>query len=194
MWAIAIMERITGSLPSWKKRGVPYVMRLREQAAIEIVEEIAVSPTDRQSGVLRQAWVVLGCKARYRSTRVRLVWVETSKEVLLLVTNQEPPPWLPNWWPLFIASVGASNCSSAGLNAFWVVGIGWPSPPAASPLKFYLALIAALLLQLYSGRRPNRRMLELIQLYLLGVASSQDLQAGWQRELLRLQKSKPPQP
>ena len=70
--------------------GCAYVLRLREQAAIEVLEEIAVSPTDRQSGVLRQAWVVLGCKARYRSTRVRLVWVETSKEVLRLVTNQEP--------------------------------------------------------------------------------------------------------
>ena len=60
-------------------------------------------------------------------------------------------------------------------------------------IEIYLALIAALLLQLYSGRRPNRRMMELIQLYLLGVASSQDLQAGWQRELLRLQKRKAPQ-
>ena len=70
--------------------GCAYVLPLREQAAIEVVEEIAVSPTDHQSGVLRQAWVVLGCTARYRSTRVRLVWVETSKEVLLLVTNQEP--------------------------------------------------------------------------------------------------------
>jgi IS4 transposase len=66
------------------------VLRLRERAAIEVLEELEVSQTDRQSGVLRQAWVVLGCKRRYRSTRVRLVWVHSSQEVLLLVTNQEP--------------------------------------------------------------------------------------------------------
>ena len=72
-----------------QEAGCAYVLRLRKQAAIELLEELEVSQTDRQSGVLRQAWVVLGCKARYRSTRVRLVWVESSKEVLLLVTNQE---------------------------------------------------------------------------------------------------------
>jgi hypothetical protein len=55
-------------------------------------------------------------------------------------------------------------------------------------LKFISPVIAALLLQLYSGRRPNRRMLELIQLHLLRVASHQDLQAGLERELLSLQK------
>ena len=60
--------------------------------------------------------------------------------------------------------------------------------PRGVAIEIYLALIAALLLQLYSGRRPNRRMMELIQLYLLGVASHQDLQAGWQRQLLRLQQ------
>ena len=57
-------------------------------------------------------------------------------------------------------------------------------------IEIYLALIAALLLQLYSGQRPNRRMMELIQLHLLGVASNQDLQAGLERQLLRLQKRK----
>ena len=62
--------------------------------------------------------------------------------------------------------------------------------PRGVAIEIYLALIAALLLQLYSGRRPNRRMMELIQLYLLGVASNQDLQAGWQRQLLHLQKRK----
>ena len=39
-------------------------------------------------------------------------------------------------------------------------------------IEIYLALIAALLLQLYSGRRPNRRMMENIELYLLGVGES----------------------
>ncbi len=62
--------------------------------------------------------------------------------------------------------------------------------PRGVAIEIYLALIATLLLQLYGGRRPYRRMMELIQLYLLGVSSSLDLQAGWQRHLLHLQKTK----
>ena len=173
--------------------GCAYVLRLREQAAIEVLEEIAVSPTDRQSGVLRQAWVVLGCKARYRSTRVRLVWVETSKEVLRLVTNQEP-----HAMPAELVAALYRQRWRIELFFRWIKCIlgcrHWLAESSRGvAIEIYLALIAALLLQLYSGQRPNRRMMELIQLYLLGVAGTQDLQAGWQRELLRLQKRKAPQ-
>jgi hypothetical protein len=170
--------------------GCAYVLRLRETATIEVLEELTVSQRDHQSGVRRQAWVVLGCKRRYRSTRVRLVWVETFKEVLLLVTNQEPEE-MP------AELVGALYHQRWRIELFfrWIKCIlgcrHWlAESPRGVAIEIYLALIAALLLQLYSGRRPNRRMLELIQLYLLGVASSQDLQAGWQRQLLHLQKRK----
>ena len=49
-------------------------------------------------------------------------------------------------------------------------------------LQLYLALIAAVLFQLHTGRRPNRRMLELFQWHQLGWASTDDLIAGLQRE------------
>jgi hypothetical protein len=49
----------------------------------------------------------------------------------------------------------------------------------------YLALIAALLLQLFTGRRPTRRMMELIQWYLLGWARVEELTVGLERELAR---------
>ena len=173
-----------------EEAGCAYVLRLRETAAIEVLKELKVSARDRQSGVVRQAWVVLGCKRRYRSTRVRLVWVETSKEVLLLVTNQEQHA-MPG------ELVAALYRQRWRIELFfrWIKCIlgcrHWlAESPRGVAIEIYLALIAALLLQLYSGRRPNRRMMELIQLYLLGVASSQDLQAGWQRQLLHLQKSK----
>ena len=53
--------------------------------------------------------------------------------------------------------------------------------PQGVALQIYLALIAALLLQLYTGRAPTKRMLELIQFYLLGVASLEELCAGLER-------------
>jgi hypothetical protein len=170
--------------------GCAYVLRLRETAAIEVREELKVSPTDRQSGVLRQAWVVLGSKRRYRSTRVRLVWVQTSTEVLLLVTNQEH-----HAMPAELVAALYRQRWQIELFFRWIKCIlgcrHWlAESPRGVAIEIYLALIAALLLQLYSGRRPNRRMMELIQLYLLGVASNQDLQAGLQRQLLHLQKRK----
>ena len=180
-------------LAKLEEAGCAYVLRLRETAAVEVLEELKVSEADRQSGVVRQAWVVLGCKARYRSTRVRLVWVETSKEVLLLVTNQEQ-----HAMPAELVAALYRQRWRIELFFRWIKCIlgcrHWlAESPRGVAIEIYLALIAALLLQLYSGRRPNRRMMELIQLYLLGVASTQDLQAGWQRELLRLQKRKAPQ-
>jgi len=57
-------------------------------------------------------------------------------------------------------------------------------------LQIYLALIAALLLQLYTGKRPTKRMMELIQLYLMGMASLEELTTGLERELQRLEKAK----
>jgi len=66
------------------------VLRLRNEAVIEIEEELPLNEADRKANVIRQAWVYLGCKKRYRSIRVRVVWVRTPKEVLLLVSNQSP--------------------------------------------------------------------------------------------------------
>ena len=59
-------------------------------------------------------------------------------------------------------------------------------------IQIYLALIAALLLQLYTGRRPTKRMMELIRWYLMGVASGAELERGllqYRRELERRKKS-----
>lgn len=50
------------------------------------------------------------------------------------------------------------------------------------------SLFAALLLQLYTGRRPTRRMMELIRFYLMGWASAHELERGlelYRQELAR---------
>ena len=52
-------------------------------------------------------------------------------------------------------------------------------------IQLYLALIAAVLLQLMTGRRPTRRMLELIRLYQMGWASLAELTSGLNREIQR---------
>jgi hypothetical protein len=44
-------------------------------------------------------------------------------------------------------------------------------------LQMYAALIVSLLLVLYTHRKPNRRMFETIQFYLLGWVSDEELEA-----------------
>ena len=97
----------------------------------------------------------LGCKERYHSMDVRVVWVQSPKEVLLLVTN-----------------LGVAELSGADVALLykqrWQVEVffrwlkcilgnrHWLAESSRGvALQLYLALIAALLLQLYTGQRPN---------------------------------------
>ena len=177
--------RLFGELDSL---GCAFVLRLRDEAVIDIEQELPLSPADRAAHVTRQAWAVLGCKKRYRSMRVRLVWVETPKEVLILVANQPPE----NLSAELVAELYRQRWK-VELFFRWIKCIlgcrHWlAESPRGVAIQIYLALIAALLLQLYSGRRPTRRMMELIQLYLMDVATLEELEAGLARELTRLQK------
>lgn len=44
--------------------GVAFVVRLRDEAVCQVEQELALSEADRQAGVIRAAWVRLGCKPR----------------------------------------------------------------------------------------------------------------------------------
>jgi len=169
--------------------GVAFVVRLRDDAVIQVEEELPLSEADRQAKVIRSAWVRLGRKARCRSRRLRVVWVQTATEVLRLVTNLGPEElsagdvaWLyQHRWQieLFFRWV---KCILGCRH--WLA-----ESPQGAAIELYLALIAALLLQLYTGQAPTRRMMELIQFYLLGVASLDELEQGLEAERARRKKS-----
>jgi len=173
-----------------KLKGCAYILRLREQTRVSVEEELAVSLEERAAGVERQAWVRLGSGGRFQSVRVRLVWIPTREKTLLLVTNLTPEE-LPAEW----VSVLYRKRWKVELFFRWVkciLGCGhWLAESRnGATLQIYLALMAALLLQLYIGRRPNKRMMELVRFYLLGWASPDDLQAGLKRYRRELEKRK----
>jgi hypothetical protein len=172
------------------RAGVAFVVRLRDEAVIEVENELPLRAADRLAKVIRSAWVHLGCKARYRSMRLRVVWVQTDKEVLRLVTNLGPEE-------LAAGEVALLYRQRWQVELFfrWVKCIlgcrHWlAESPAGAALEIYLALIAALLLQLYTGQAPNRRMMELIQFHLLGVASLEELERGLAAERQRVARRK----
>ena len=159
-------------------KGCSYVVRLRETCAFEIEQELSLSEEDRKENVLRQAWVRLGHRQAEARPCVRLVWVQAPAEVLLLATNRRPEE-------LSAALVSQLYRQRWKIELFfrWIKCIlGCRHFLAESEqgvaTKLYLALIGSLLLQLYSGSRPNRRTFELIHFYMMGVATAQDLEKG----------------
>jgi hypothetical protein len=175
-------------LDQLSEQGCAYVLRLRQQAVVTVEQELPLSPEDRAAGVVRQAWARLG--ARPSCGRVRVVWVEAEGHQLILATNLTPEEL-----PAELVSLLYRKRWQVELFFRWVKCIlgcrHWlAESPQGVTLQVYLALIAALLLQLYTGRRPSKRMMELIQFYLLGVATLEELTAGLQRELARLEKTK----
>jgi len=167
-------------LAQLEEAGVAFAVRLRDQAVIEVEEELPMRQADQRAKVIRSAWVRLGCNARHRSIRLRVVWVQTPKEILRLVTNLGPEE-------LGAGEVALLYKERWQIELFfrWVKCIlgcrHWlAQSPRGTAIELYLALIAALLLQLYTGGRPNRRLMEMIRWYLCGVASLEELWAGVQ--------------
>ncbi len=171
-----------------EEAGVAFVVRLREEAVINVEEELPLTDADRQAKVTRSARATLGGKD-YRSIPLRVVWVQAEKEVLVLVTNLGAEE-------LSAGQVALLYKQRWQIELFfrWIKCIlgcrHWlAESPEGAALQIYLALIAALLLQLYTGERPNRRMMELLQFYLLGVATLDEVEREMKRE--RERKTRP---
>jgi hypothetical protein len=170
------------------QRQCTYVLRLREQSVITVEQELAVSSADRSAGVVRQAWAHLG--VRTRSGRVRVVWVQAEGHELILVTNLSPEELAAQQVSLLYRKRWQVELFFRWIKCILGCRHWLAESPEGVSLQVYLALIAALLLQLYTGSRPSKRMMELIQFYLMGVATLQELTEGLHRELQRLEKAK----
>lgn len=175
-------------LEQLKTHGCAYIVRLREEAVLTVAEELPVSAADRAAGVVRQACGQLGRRACDRIAGVRVVWVQSATAGLLrLATNlgvAEAPAEL-------VALLYRRRWQIEGFFKWLKCLLGCRHWLAESQrgvtIQLYLALIAAVLLQLMTGRRPTRRMLELIRLYQMGWATLAELTAGLNREIQRAQ-------
>lgn len=167
-------------------RGITFLVRVRQEAVVNVTEELAVSAADRAQGVVRAARAWLGSRAQYRSQEVRVVWVQAEKEPLVLVTNLAAEELGGAEVALLYRRRWQIELFFRWLKCLLGCRHWFAESPRGVTLQLYLALIAALLLQLYTGQRPNRRQMELIQWYLAGMASETELGAG----LVRLARAK----
>jgi len=152
-----------------------FIFRLHNDAAIDWEQGLVLSPSDVAAGVVRHGWAHLGATAQWRSMRVRVIEVQRDGHRLLLATNHPPEQvsaelagalyrrrWDIELYFRWIKCV-------LGMRHFFA-----ESAPGVA-LQIYLGLIAGLLLQMFTGRRPNRREMDLLQFYFLGWAEAEEL-------------------
>ena len=172
-----------------------YVCRIRDNSNFEVVEQRPLSDTDRDAGVLQDALVHLGMGSKPAARPhhpVRLVVIAApphakrggrkgktagpaSKGWLLIATNLLDVPaeiigviyrhrWLIEIFFRFFKHI--LGCKHL-LSAF----------PGGIAIQAYAALIAYLLLHLWTGSKPTLRTYEMLCWYFLGWASENELLA-----------------
>ena len=165
-----------------------FLVRLREKSFhFEAQEELPLSPEDIQANVTRQAWGLLG-KERPRK-RVRVIWIRmNSGESLALVTNLSVERL-----PAHAAGVLYRNRWQVELFFRWIKCIlkcrhFLAESERGVAIQLYLALIAALIIQLYTGSRPNKRTWEMLQWYCAGMAKPEELEKFLEAEQASVSK------
>jgi hypothetical protein len=161
---------------------------VRDNAVFDIVEERPLSAEARQAGVVRDRVVWLGCEASGAVFKqpLRLVEVATGKkdsqgrpEVLLLASDRLDldAAWIAlgykyRWtielfFRWFKCILGCQHLLSTCANGVTI--------------QVYLALIASLLIVLWTGHKPTKRTFEMLCLYFQGWASEAELLAHLQQ-------------
>jgi hypothetical protein len=169
--------------------GCTYIVRLLDQAVLTVLEELPLTEADRAAGVVRQARVELGRRACDRIQGVRVVWVHSATAGELRLATNLPVADAP---AQLISVMYRRRWQIEGFFKWLKCLLGCRHWLAESQrgvtIQLYLALIAAVLLQLATGQRPNKRMLELIRLHQMGWATLEELTRGLERELQRAEQ------
>jgi hypothetical protein len=159
-----------GFLAELRQAGVSFVFRIRNKPQMEIVEELPLSDADRAAGVTWQARVKLGTK--WRGEPVRVVRVEAAGKELLLATDLAMEAEL-------VALIYRYRWQVELFFKWLKCILGCrhllAESPAGVAIQVYTALIAALMLQMLTGTKPNKRQMELIRFYLMGYVDIQEM-------------------
>jgi hypothetical protein len=153
-----------------KQIGASCVIRIRNKPRMEIAEELCLTEADRAAGVTWQAKVKLG--DQWQGEPIRVVRVEVDGKQLLLATDLEIEAEL-------IALIYRYRWQIE-LFFKWLKSILgcrhlMAESPAGVAIQIYSALIAALMLQAFTGKRPGKRAMELIRMYLMGYAELEEV-------------------
>ena len=177
------------------KANSSYVCRLRDNSAYDVIESRVLTEADQAAGVLSDEIVLIGQSGKANARpdhKIRLVCVKCSPHtsrgkykgtstgpdsdgVLRIATNLLDVPaeiisllYAERWaieifFRFFKHLLGCRHLLSHKQNGI--------------EIQTYCAIIACLLISLWTGRKPTRRTYEMICFYFLGVASEEELLA-----------------
>jgi hypothetical protein len=162
-----------GLFAKLEEAGCSYVLRLRQDAVFEVIEEYELSAEDRAASITFDGLVRLGRRAK--DAPVRLVRVQTEKSEILLVTDKPREELCAELVALIYRYRWRIELFFKWLKCILGCRHWLAQSPRGVALQIYCALIAALLLLRYSGRLPGKRAMEMIRFYLVGTASLDEL-------------------
>jgi hypothetical protein len=160
-----------------------FIGRIRDNAVWTVIEERPVSVAARADGVQSDRVVHLGCakSGAVFKQPLRVVQVDTGKtdsqgrpEVLLLATDRLD-------LDAELVALGYRFRCAVELFFRWFKCIlGCRHLLATSrdgvTIQLYVGLIASLLISLWTGKKPTKRTLEMLQFYFAALASEEELQ------------------
>lgn len=155
-----------------RRAGADFVFRLNNNTILEPVEPgRPLSAADRQAGVVWDRRMRLGIHGT--GPIVRVVRIEAGGDVFHLVTSREDLP---------AEMIGLIYRQRWQIELFfkWIKTILngrhlLAESPAGVEMQLYTVLLCTLLLMLWTGQRPNKRMVEALRFYQMGWASEDDL-------------------
>ena len=161
-----------------EQAGCSYLLRLRQEARFEPMEEWPLSTADQEANVIFDGLVRLGTGKSRQDTLVRLVRVQSERGELLLVSNKAREELSAELLALIYRSRWRVELFFKWLKCILGCRHWLAESERGVALQVYCALIAALLLLRRSGRRPGKRAMEMIRFYLLGYATLDELSAA----------------
>ena len=170
-------DRYYGGAYAWpaelRAGGCSFVLRLPQKAVWTVIEEFPLRAEDRAAGVVFDGMVRLG--ERPAHPPVRLVRVATQGDDLLLVTSETRSELAAELVGLIYSYRWRIELFFKWLKCILGCRHWLAESERGVALQIYCALIAALLLLRYTGRRPGKRAMEMIQWYLTGTATLDEL-------------------
>ena len=168
-----------------RKAAVSFVIRIRNNPRLTVVEKLALSDADRAAGVTWQGMVKLGEEGKWQGDPVRLVTVKVDGHTLQIVTDLDIEAEL-------IALIYRYRWQVELFFKWLKCILGCRHLLAESfsgvTIQVYCALIGALMLQMLTGRRPSKREMELIRFYMVGMMGPDELMALLALERDRIQR------
>ena len=183
-------------------KGSSFVARLANNAKMEVLETRSLSAADRAAGVVTDEIVCLGHeKTESRMARVRVIHVQVKnpparnlkpkvakvdgKTKIIRTHQEEFDAWLVtdrmDLSAEVIALLYRYRWHVEIFFRWFKCTLGCRHLFAESPngvlIQIYVALIAGLLVTLYTGQRPNRYAFSMLCFYVQGLASREELLA-----------------